>query len=110
MNVTVATDFFSQEVLTIKGLVTYYILFFIDLGTRQVKIAGITNHPNEEWMLQMARNMTMVGESFYAQTKYLIHDRDTKYCDSFRRTLHQAGIKPIKLPVLSPNLNAYAER
>jgi len=110
MNVTVATDFFSQEVLTIKGLVTYYILFFIDLGTRQVKIAGITNHPNEEWMLQMARNMTMDGESFYAQTKYLIHDRDTKYCTSFRRTLHQAGIEPIKLPVLSPNLNAYAER
>ena len=49
-------------------------------------------------------------QSFYAQKKYLIHDRDTKYCDSFRRTLQQAGIKPIKLPVLSPNLNAYAER
>ena len=110
MNVTVATDFFSQEVLTVKGLVTYYILFFIDLGTRQVKIAGITNHPNETWMLQMARNITMDGEPFYAGTKYLIHDRDTKYCASFRRTLRQAGIKPIKLPVLSPNLNAYAER
>jgi hypothetical protein len=109
-DVIVATDFFSQEVLTIKGLVTHYILFFIDLGTRQVKIAGITNHPNETWMLQMAKNITMDGESFYARTKYIIHDRDTKYCASFRRTLNQAGIKPIKLPVLSPNLNAYAER
>ena len=109
-DVTVATDFFSQEVLTIKGLVTYYILFFIDLGTRQVKIAGITNHPNEAWMLQIARNITMDGEPFFAHSKYLIHDRDTKYCASFRRTLNQAGIKPIKLPVLSPNLNAFAER
>jgi transposase InsO family protein len=110
MDVTVATDFFSQEVLTARGLVTFYILFFIDLGTRQVKIAGITNHPDEAWMLQMARNITMDGEPFYMGKKYLIHDRDTKYCTSFRRTLLQAGIKPIKLPVLSPNLNAYAER
>lgn len=109
-SVTVATDFLSHEVLTIQGLVTYYILFFIHIGTRQVKVAGISNHPNAAWMQQMARNLTMDGEPFFADTRFLIHDRDTKYCNVFSQTLKQAGIKTIKLPVLSPNLNAYAER
>jgi len=53
------TDFFSVEVLTLRGLVTYYVLFFIHLDSRRVEIAGITLHPNERWMKQMARNVTM---------------------------------------------------
>jgi transposase InsO family protein len=109
-DVTVATDFLSHEVLTMRGLVTYYILFFINLGTRQVKVAGISNHPNGVWMEQIARNITMADEPFFANTKFVIHDRDAKYCNAFCHTLKQAGIKTIKLPVLSPNLNAYAER
>lgn len=109
-DVLVATDFFSYEVLTFKGLVTYYVLFFIELGTRQVKIAGITNYPNALWMNQIARNLTMDGEPFFKNKKYLIHDRDSKYCSSFCKIFNQSGIKTIKLPALSPNLNAYAER
>ncbi|MBU3588090.1 transposase [Polynucleobacter sp. 31A-FELB] len=106
----VATDFLSWEVLTLRGLTSYFILFFIRLDTRQVEIAGISNHPNEQWMTQIARNITMTDIPFYSGMKYLIHDRDTKYCTSFCRTLRYAGIKPIKLPILSPNPNAYAER
>jgi hypothetical protein len=59
--VLAGTDFFTVEVLTLWGLVTYYVLFFIHLESRKVDIAGITVHPNEEWMKQMARNATMVG-------------------------------------------------
>lgn len=59
MDVLVATDFFTTEVWTLGGLVTYYILFFIHLGSRRVHIAGITPHPHEAWMVQIARNVTM---------------------------------------------------
>ena len=57
--VTVATDFLTQEVITAKGYVTYYILFFIRLDTRRVHVAGIKQHPNQNWMLQLARNQDM---------------------------------------------------
>jgi hypothetical protein len=59
--VLAGTDFFTVEVLTLRGLVTYYVLFFIHLESRKVDIAGITVHPDEQWMQQMARNMTMEG-------------------------------------------------
>ena len=59
--VLAGTDFFTVEVLTLRGLVTYYVLFFIHLGSRKVEIAGITTHPTEQWMKQMARNVTMEG-------------------------------------------------
>ena len=55
------TDFFTAEVLTLRGLVTYYVLFFIHLESRRVDIAGITVHPDERWMQQIARNVTMEG-------------------------------------------------
>jgi hypothetical protein len=59
--VLAGTDFFTVEVMTLWGLVTYYVLFFIHLESRKVDIAGITVHPNEQWMKQMARNATMEG-------------------------------------------------
>jgi len=57
--VLVATDFFTTEVWTKGGLVTYYILFFIHLATRKVQVAGVTPHPHQGWMSQIARNVTM---------------------------------------------------
>ena len=54
-----AIDFFTTEVWTQGGLVTYYVVFFIHLATRRVHVAGITPHPNEQWMTQVARNVTM---------------------------------------------------
>ena len=105
-----ATDFLSVEVYTIKGLVTYCILFFIDIASRSVHIAGITPHPDNRWMTQMARNVTDVDEGFLRGTRYLILDRDTKYTDEFRSVLDRQGIHLIRLPPRSPNLNAFAER
>ena len=78
------TDFFTVEVLTLRGLVTYYVLFFIHLESRKVDIAGITVHPNEQWMQQMARNVTMEGCGALRDCRYLLHDRDTKFTISFR--------------------------
>ena len=89
--VLAATDFLSVEVLTLGGLVTYYILFFIHIETRKVVIAGITQHPDECWMQQMARNVTMDGWGFLRNCRYLFHDRDTKYTNSFQTTL-EAGV------------------
>lgn len=105
-----ATDFFTVEVLTLRGLVTHYVLFILDLSGRTVKIAGISAHPHEGWMMQMARNLTDAEEPFLRQTRFLIMDRDTKYSATFRAALTRERIESIRLPPRSPNLNAFAER
>src|SRR5438094_4236587 len=72
MDVLVATDFFTAEVWTLGGLVTYYVLFFLHLGSREIHVAGITPHPNEAWMVQVASNVTMEEWSVLAPGQYLI--------------------------------------
>ena len=104
------TDFFPAEVLTLRGLVTYYVLFFIHLESRRVDIAGITVHPNEAWMKQIARNATMDDWGVLRDCRYLLHDRDTEFTRSFRAIITSGWVKPLALPARSPNLNAYAER
>ena len=106
----VATDFFTAEVWTTAGLVTYYVLFFIHLSSRQIHIAGVTPHPNETWMVQVARNVTMEEWGFLSPGQYLIQDRDGKYCPAFQQIIDAAGVTRVPLPPRSPNLNAYAER
>ena len=101
------TDFFTAEVLTLRGLVTYYVLFFIHLESRRVDIAGITIHPDEPWMKQVARNVTMEGCGALRDCRYLLHDRDTKFTNSFRAIIASGRVKPLVLPAHSPNLNAY---
>jgi hypothetical protein len=88
-----ATDFFTAEVLTLRGLVTYYVLFFIHLESRRVAVAGITVHPDERWMRQIARNVTMEGCGALRDCRYLLHDRDTKYTQSFRRFCERPVVK-----------------
>ena len=105
-----ANDFFTTEVCTARGLVTHYVLFFIHIASRTVKIAGITAHPDNHWMTQIARNLTDVDDGFLRGTRYLILDRDTKYSDAFRAVLVREGIEVIRLPPRAPNLNAFAER
>jgi transposase InsO family protein len=104
------TTFFTAEVWTLGGLVTYYILFFIHSGSRRVHIPGITPHPHEAWMVQIARNVTMEAWGFLSPGQYLIHDRDGKFCPAFQQTIDAAGVKRVPLPARSPNLNAHAER
>src|SRR6266481_9636192 len=104
------TDFLTAEVLTLRGLVTHYVLFFIHLESRRVEIAGITVHPDERWMQQMARNVTMEGCGALQDCRYLLHDRDTKFTCSFQAIIKSSQVKPLPLTARSPNLNAYAER
>ena len=104
------TDFFTAEVLTLRGLMTYYVLFFIHLESRRIYLAGITVHPNEPWMKQIARNATMDDWGALRDCRYLLHDRDTKFTRSFRAIIGSGRVEPLALPARSPNLNAYAER
>jgi putative transposase len=110
MAVLVATDFFTVEVLTLRGLITYYVLFFIHLESRRVSLAGMTPYPGDEWMEQQARNATMEEWGFLRGCRYLLHDRDTKFCASFRELIESGSVETIRLPARSPNLNAFAER
>ena len=110
MTVLAGVDFFTVEVLTWRGLITYYVLFFLHLETRRVSLAGITRHPTEEWMVQMARNAIDEASGRLRQHRYVLHDRDTKFCAEFRKTLAAGGVKCLRLPPRSPNLNAFAER
>ena len=110
MAVLAGVDFFTVEVLTWRGLVTYYVLFFIHLESRRVCLAGVTRHPTEPWMLQVARNATSDSWGYLQNRRYVLHDRDAKFCASFRETLRSGGIQPLALPPRSPNLNAFAER
>jgi hypothetical protein len=89
-------------VLTLRGLVTYYVLFFIYLESRRVDIAGITVHPEERWMQQIARNATMEGCGALRDCRYLLHDRDTKYTQSFRAIIVSGRIEPLVLPAAQP--------
>src|SRR4029077_646883 len=91
MEVLVGTDFFTVEVLTLKGLVTYYVL----VESRRVSLSGMTHYPGQEWMKQQARNATMEEWGFLRGCRYLLHDRDTKFCASFRELIESGSIKTI---------------
>ena len=80
------------------------------IGTRKITIAGITPHPNERWMKQIARNVTMADWGCLSDCRHFIHDRDSKFCKSFRSIIASMGIKPIRLPPQSPKMNSFAER
>ena len=110
MEVLAAVDFFTAEVWTVGGLMTYYVLTFMRVASRRVCIAGITTSPDRRWMEQMARNMSLADVGFLNGCRYLLHDRDAKFCMAFAGILEAVGIKVIKLPARSPNLNANLER
>src|ERR1700730_4422297 len=101
MDVLAGTDFFTVEVLTWRGLVTYYVLFFIELGSRRVSLGGITRHPDSCWMEQVARNATMEDTGYLSGCRYLLHDRDKKFCCEFRETLEAGGVKCTPIPARS---------
>ena len=103
----VASDFLTVEVWRLRGMTTYCILVFIEQQTRAISIAGVTIHPDERWMLQMARNFLDPESGFGSTSKRLIVDRDTKYCAAFRNTLCDASHSVIRLPPRSPNLSVH---
>jgi putative transposase len=105
----VATDFFAVETVRLK---TLYVLFFIELETRRVRLGGVTDHPNGPWMVQRARERSMELESLEgtAAPRFLLRDRDAKFTRAFDDVFVADGIQIIKTPIQAPNANAYAER
>jgi transposase InsO family protein len=102
-----AADFFTTEVWPWHGLVTFYTVFVIDLASRRVQILGSTPHPDETFMCQIVRNLTL-GDT--DQRRVLICDRDAKWSRAVRARLQDAGIRVVQTPYRAPNANAYAER
>ena len=105
-----ATDFFSVEVVIWRGLARYLEHFEIDLKTRRIAIAGMSPSPDGKWVTRLARNLTDPDCGFLMNARFLIHDRDPLFTEAFETTLASSGVRLIKLPARSPNLNAYAER
>src|SRR6266481_2301234 len=110
LEVLAAVDFFTAEVWTAGGLMTCYVLSCMRVASRQECIAGITSSPDQRWMEQMARNLSFADTGFLNGCRYLPHDRDAKFCNAFTGILEAVGIKAVKLPARSPNLNANLER
>jgi len=101
----VACDFFCVETVWLK---TLYVLFFIELSTRRVHLAGVTAHPGSAWVTQQARNLAIEGR--LAGTQFLIRDRDAKYSGAFDEVFRSEGVPVIRTPIRSPKANAFAER
>jgi putative transposase len=97
-------------VWTRKGLQRFVVLFFLDLSTRQVEIAGLASVANGLWMSQIGRRVTDAVDGILLGKRYLIHDRDPLYTAEFLSLLAGVGVESVKLPPRSPNLNAHAER
>ncbi|MCB1652954.1 MAG: integrase core domain-containing protein [Pseudomonadales bacterium] len=109
-DVLAAIDFTTIEVWTKSGLVTFYLLFVMELKTRRVHFAGCTLNPDSQWMKQIARNLTNAEDGFLVGKQHVLMDRDGKFSPGFHEFLKAEGAKPIQLPPRSPNLNAYIER
>ena len=105
-----AIDFTTVEVWTKGGIVTYYLLFVMEIATRRVHLAGCTTSPDDLWMKQIARNLTDCEDSLLAGTRYILMDRDSKSTPGFRDYLEIEGVESVRLPSRSPNLNAHIER
>jgi putative transposase len=98
--------FFTVETISLRRY--YYVLFFIELGSRRVHFAGCTTNPTGAWVTQQARNLNFTG--VLERTRFLIHDRDRKFSASFDEVFRSEGIKVIQTPIQAPQANAYAER
>ncbi len=105
-----ACDFFTKDIWTGFGKVTIYLLVFIHVGTRRVRITGMTAQPNGPWVAQQARNLAMELADRGEKVTHLLKDGDTKFTEGFDEVFKTEGIKVKRLPYRSPNLNAYAER
>jgi len=102
-----ACDFFTVDTVWLRRL---YVLFFIELDTRRVHLAGVTTNPNGTWVTQQARNLLLVLGEQGRRVQFLLRDRDAKFCRAFDDVFRAEGAEVILTPVQAPNANAFAER
>jgi putative transposase len=100
-----ACDFFTVETISLRR---FYVLFFIELESRRVHLAGCTTNPTGAWVTQQARNLSFTD--LFERTRFLVHDRDSKFSGTFDEVFRSEGIKVIETPIRAPQANAYAER
>jgi hypothetical protein len=98
-------DFFTIETISLRR---FYVLFFIELESRRVHLAGCTTNPTGAWVTQQARNLSFTG--LFDRMRFLIHDRDSKFSAAFDEVFRSEAIKVIHTPIRAPQANAYAER
>jgi putative transposase len=103
----VACDFFTVETVSLRRL---YVLFFIELETRRVHLAGVTAHPNGRWITQQARNLLLVLGERGRHVRFVLRDHDAKFCRGFDDVFCSGGVEVLVTPVRAPKANAYADR
>jgi transposase InsO family protein len=103
----IACDFFTVDTIFLRRL---YVLFFIELESRRVHLAGVTANPDGHWVAQQARNLFMAREDARRPWRFLIHDRDAKYSANFDEVFRSEGIEIVRTPIRAPRANAHAER
>jgi transposase InsO family protein len=103
----IACDFFTVDTI---GLRRIYVLFFIELSTRRVHLAGMTEHPDGAWTAQQARNLVFSLSERERPLEFLVRDNDGKFTRAFDTVFNTEGIRVIRTPVRAPKANAVAER
>ncbi|MCB9852837.1 MAG: transposase [Phycisphaerales bacterium] len=109
MNTLVACDFFTKSIITPMGVRVAYCLAFIHVGTRKVLLSPATYHPDNRWVQQQARNALMWIDDEKLESRFLIHDRDSKFSSGFRDVFKHADMRCLRTPPLAPDANAFAE-
>ena len=102
-----ACDFFTVDTVWLRRL---YVLFFIELDTRRVHLAGVTANPNSAWVTQQARNLLLMLSERERRLRFVVRDRDAKFSRTFDDLFCSEGAEVLLTPVRAPNANAHAER
>ena len=87
-----------------------HVLFFIEIASRKVHLAGITANPTAEWVAQQARNLAWKLQDGILKARFLLRDRDSKFTASFDQVFHSEGVEVVRLPFRSPRANSICER
>jgi putative transposase len=103
----IAGDFFTVDTVFLRRL---YVLFFLEVGTRRVHLAGVTDHPTAAWVVQQARELSACLQDREPPVRFVIRDRDSKFTDAFDAVFQSDGARIVRTPIRAPAANSFAER